>query len=326
MRIFESKGTPNIVRNIINRISTDINKIISNKTNEVISLDINEEVNIGKKKTLTLKCKLRLIINFSDKPGYNGNINFDTCIKSNFENCIINIYSPYENINKLYFYKSLSHELTHLYELYQIKDVFKKSSWKNAIALSNFDKLKLNNHRLVEYFRDIFYASLSHEIRAIVSSIEVLLIGLDTKDEDILRQELSKTTEWSRYKALCDFDPVVYVDDIIKEFNLDFVIRVFNLFNKMIDNKISIKNRDDLDRYFRNWKNYFTDVSEKCGIKIDNKIKEVVNGVSDDTYLLEVNDDKIISYSNYLKESNNRDTKLYELLYPDYRKYFSLFL
>ena len=31
MRIFESKGTPNIVRNIINRISTDINKIIAYK-------------------------------------------------------------------------------------------------------------------------------------------------------------------------------------------------------------------------------------------------------------------------------------------------------
>lgn len=322
MRIDESSGTPNIVRNIINLISPDINKLISKKTNDVINLDIDEEVNIDKKKTVKLKCKLKLIVNFSDNFGYNGNINFETCIKSNFQNCIINIYSPNKNIDKLNIYKSLSHELTHLYELYQVRDVFNKSSWKNSISLVNFDGLNLNKFKLIEYFRDIFYASLSHEMRSITSSIEVFLIGLDTKDEKKLREELSKTTEWSKYKALCDFNPELYTNDIVGKYGLYFTIRSFRLFNKMINNDISLKSRDDLDRYFKNWKKYFTDISKKCGVKIDRKIKEIIDKDVSNHYMLEINDDKIISYSNYLKEPDNRDSKLYELLYPDYKKYF----
>ena len=42
----------------------------------------------------------------------------------------------------------------------------------------------------IEYFRDIYYISLPHEVRATISSIEIFLISLFTNDISILRSKL----------------------------------------------------------------------------------------------------------------------------------------
>jgi hypothetical protein len=66
----------------------------------------------------------------------------------------------------------------------------------------------------IEYFRDIFYISLPHEVRATISSIEIFLISLFTKD-----------IEWLDKKN--NFDP--------DKSNLEFIRLQWNVLN--IDNK-----------------------------------------------------------------------------------------
>jgi len=320
--INESKGTPNIVREIINDNHVNINRIIYGFKNDTLNLEINKSIKI-EEKVVNLKCKLKICFQFTNSNNYNGDINFEDCINSNFEDCKINIYIPKDNINKLRVYKSISHELTHLYELYQIRDTFDKSSWVKSKSLNTFDGLKLD-YSLIRYFRDIFYASLQHEIRANLSSIEVFLIGLNSKDESYIRNELYKTSEWSRYKAISDFNPDIYVDDLLNTYGLSFVIRIFNLFNKLVKIEKNITNKSDLLKYFKSWKKYLTKISKNYISKIDDKIKDILE-VDDNSnkYTLEKYEDVILSYSDYLNDASyKRHIIIDELLKIDYLSYF----
>jgi hypothetical protein len=320
--INESMGTPDIIREIINENSKSINLIILNGVNKSLNLEINKSSNQRKGKVL-LNCILNINFYFTDSKNYNGDIKFYKCIESDFKDCEINIYLPNKNIEKISVYKSLIHELTHLYELYQIKDFFKKSSWMKTMNLYEFDKLDINSG-LVRYFRDIFYASLPHEIRANLSSLEVFLIGLRSKDEKYLKDELENTTEWSRYKAISEFNPENYLIDLLNRYGLDFTINSFNSFNKVLEirtNKIS--NKEQLIKYFKKWKRYFSDISKDYKLKIENKIKKVIE-VDESNYGTEIYEDKILKYSDYLKDSikYSRDCKLNDILSINYQKYF----
>jgi hypothetical protein len=321
-KIYESKGTPDIIREILNENSSKIKEILVNKNTTVLSLLVNKSQNINKK-LIHLKCNLNIWFNFIDLDSYNGNIKFEDCIKSNFEDCEINIFIPKSNIDKLRVYKSLSHELTHLYELYQIKDVFDKSSWVKSKKLNIFDNLKLNDG-LIRYFRDIFYSSLPHEIRANLSSLEVYLIGLNSKDQSYIRNELGKTSEWSRYKAISDFNTDRYIDDLISRYNESFTIRIFNIFNEILGIEYQIKNINDLKIYFNKWKKYFTKISNEYKRKIDSKIKEILESEYKlDKYIIEEYEDKILLYSDYLNDiSYERDVKIDEILKIDYLSFF----
>lgn len=288
----------------------------------ILNLIIIKSVFLGKK-SVSLKCNLSIFFHFTSED-YSGNIKFEKCIDSNFKDCEINLYLPKKEVSKLRVYKSLSHELTHLYELYQVKDVFDKSSWIKSSKLNIFDKLEYDG--LMKYFRDVFYASLPHEIRANLSSLEVFLIGLRSKDEVYLRSELDKTSEWSRYKAISEFNIDIYLSDLINEYGLSFTIRVFNLFNKILEIKSNeIKSEMDLIKYFKNWKKYFSDISKDYKYKIDKKIKEIIEKNNDisDRYVLEKYEDTILTYSDYLNNiSYSRDIKLDDLLKIDYLSYF----
>lgn len=316
--INESKGTPDIIREIINENSKYINLIILNGIDKSLNLEINKRFN---KKSLN--CILHINFFFKDVKNYNGNIKFYKCIESDFKDCEINIYIPKNDIKKLNVYKSLLHELTHLYELYQIKDIFDKTSWRKSMNLNIYDD-EIKSSGLIRYFRDIFYASLPHEIRSNLSSLGIFLIGLRSKDEKYLRDELKKTTEWSRYKAISEFNPKNYLIDLLNRYDLDFIINSFNIFNKVLEISANpIVNKEQLLRYFNNWKRYFSDISKKYKSKIDSKIKDVIKN-DENEYGIEIYEDKVLKYSDYLKDdiSNSREVKLDELLKIDYLKYF----
>ena len=179
---------------------------------------------------------------------------------------------------------------------------------------------------LIRYFRDVFYSSLPHEIRANLSSLEVFLVGLYSKEEQYLRTELEKTNEWSRYKSLLDFNPNIYLTDLIDRYDINFTIRIFNLFNKILQiNTSEIKNEADLIKYFKNWKKYFIDVSKKYKQKINKKLKEVIEDDKiGDKYVIEKHEDSILSYSEYLNDiSYLRNAKIEDLLGIDYETYFN---
>ena len=134
---------------------------------------------------------------------------------------------------------------------------------------------------------------------------------------------LEKTSEWSRYRSISEFNPEQYLFDLLNNYDLDFILNSFNLFNKVLEIKYKpIQNKENLIKYFNNWKRYFIDISNKYEFKINKKIKEVIES-EDDEYGTEIYEDKILKYSDYLNDTqHNRDLKISKLLNINYKDYF----
>lgn len=319
MNINESMGTPSLIREIFNEIKIDLDRILNSNTSDSILISVNKSLLI-KDKQVSLKSKLKITISFNQKsPQYNGNINFLSCIKSEFEECIIYLSIP-EYPDKKRTYKSLMHELTHLYELYQVKDIFYSTTWQKSIFLSEFDKTEIKKY--IEYFRDIYYISLPHEIRATISSIEIFLISLFTKDINILKSELGKTTEWNRYESIRDFDPNKISISLINDYKYNNVIRMLNIFNKINKINFILKNESDIFKYFQGWKKYLNKVSKNMLHKIERKLKEIANKSNDDSEIYETHHDRnIVSYDDYQRKLR-RQRNLDDILSLDINEFF----
>lgn len=311
MQVNESRGTPSIVKEIFNDIKSDLDNILESNISNSIFIDIDKNLLVNNKQ-VSLKSNLKIIFNFNENTKqYNGNINFLTCIKSNFKDSIISLSIP-KYPDKKRVYKSLIHELTHLYELYQIKDIFYSTSWQKSISLSQFDRTEIKPY--IEYFRDIFYISLPHEVRATISSIEIFLISLFTKDKDVLENQLKKTTEWNRYESIRDFNPDELSKSLIDDYGSTNVIRMLNIFNNINNIDFKLKKESDVSKYFKGWKKYLNRVSEKMYSKIEKKIIEISNKEPYDGEIYETHEDRnILRYEDY-KKKNRRESNLLDIL------------
>lgn len=316
MNINESTGTPHIIREIISENLLDITNIIDSKKDNVLKLDINKSILI-RNSIHTLMCKVRINFHFRNVDNYNGDVNFDECISSDFNDCRINIYLPmWANLNL--FLKSLSHELTHIYELYQIRDIYDDTRWKQSKNLKKFDDLYEGFDKII-YFRNLFYTSLPHEIRSKVSSIGIYLGTLSTNNKDEIVNRLEELTEWNHYISLKNFNPVIYLEDLLNEFSEDILVTTFNYFNKLMDIDTRISNKGDILMYFKKTKKYFDVVCDRYGEKIFKIVNKLSNNV-DSSEVLEKWTDSIISYGYFsIRRNNIIEDILYDI---DYREFY----
>ncbi len=316
MNINESLGTPDIIREIISENLLDITNIIDSKKDSVLKLDINKSIMI-RNSIRKLICRVHINFNFRNVDNYNGDVNFDECISSDFNDCRINIYLPMDaNLNLCL--KSLSHELTHIYELYQIKDIYDDTRWRQSKNLKKFDDLYEGFDKII-YFRNLFYTSLPHEIRSKVSSIGIYLGTLSTNNKDEIVNRLEELTEWNHYLSLKNFNPVKYLEDLLNEFSEDVLVTTFNYFNKLmyIDRRIS--NKEDILMYFKKTKKYFDIVFDRYGKKIFKIVNKLSNSV-DNSEVLEKWSDSIISYGDFsIRRNNIIEDILYDI---DYKKFY----
>ena len=297
--INESSGTPNIINDIIIGNINEINISILSKKDLILVID-----------EYDLKCEV--VIKFNIGSNYSGTLNFLECIKSNFKKCEINLYYP-KNESKLII-KSMCHELTHLFELYQIKDSYEYGKWKRSEGLHNTRNQDVNLQ--MKYFRDIFYLSLPHEINARVSSLYLYL----SSDKSNIEDRLKKTIEYLNYKNLIDFDNDSLYKDLIKKFidDKELLYFMFNHFNKNMGIKTLINSDIDLFNYLKNSKRYFTDVAKKY----KKRIYRVVNRILNEDNRYTTKGPIIVDYKDYIKE-NYRERNLDILLNTiDYLSYF----
>jgi hypothetical protein len=203
--ILESRGTPDILKEIISENIDTIKEIISKSVNSSINLDINKSIVLSDRK-VSLKCNLVIMFNFDVKYNYTGDINYLSIINSNFKSCIINVFLPILSTigNTL---SALSHELLHLYELYQIRKIFDKTRWKDTTTLIDLGKFDIiMKYGTIKYFKDLFYLSLPHEINARVASLHFYLLSFRINDKVFLLKKLEDTIVWIYLLMLKDFD------------------------------------------------------------------------------------------------------------------------
>ena len=290
--INESRGTPDILINVINNnIKTIIECIINKK--ESYQFNIDDKIYINRK-NINFIVNINILFNYnSDR--YHGNIDFKKCIDSDFNICDIVINIP-KNNNNSKLVKLLSHELTHLYELYQLKEVFNKSSWKRYQSFSIFDRT--NEYKFVSYLRDVFYCSLPQEIRSCISSIRFYLYDY-RNNRKLLLYNLKQTIEWDIAQTLKDFDYKSYYNDVLKQNNIEDIIFGINYFNIKMDIKIYITNKQEFLDYLKKISIYFN----KVGVNFEKKLLQQVGylcNVKEDNkhYDKEVN----LKYLDYIKE------------------------
>jgi hypothetical protein len=313
--ILESKGTPNLVSDIINSNSNDIKDCIKNKYS--LSLKINESTDNYK-----LVADVKIKFDFGDR--YNANMNYKECLDSNFKNCIINIKYPKTYELPLIF-KSISHELTHLYELYQIKDKFDVTRWKWQDALnSTIRQQKLGSD--IIYFRDMLYLSLPQELNARVSSIYIYLSmkSMSNISKDDLIKMLEGTNEWLNYLNLLNFSSNQLTLGLINNFkeNMNFLYFIFNELNKSLNIDYRIESIEDIKSYLSKVNKMFKNSANKY----KNKLMRVVDRVYEEMnkkleYL--THDPGNVDYEEYIKEDKQkmRSKKLETLLeYSDFIK------
>jgi hypothetical protein len=313
--ILESKGTPNLVSDIINSNSNDIKDCIKNKYS--LSLKINESTDNYK-----LVADVKIKFDFGDR--YNANMNYKECLDSNFKNCIINIKYPKTYELPLIF-KSISHELTHLYELYQIKDKFDITRWKWQDALnSTIRQQKLGSD--IIYFRDMLYLSLPQELNARVSSIYIYLSmkSMSNISKDDLIKMLEGTNEWLNYLNLLNFSSNQLTLGLINNFkeNMNFLYFIFNELNKSLNIDYRIESIEDIKSYLSKVNKMFKNSANKY----KNKLMRVVDRVYEEmNKKLEyfTHDPGNVDYEEYIKEDKQkmRSKKLETLLeYSDFIK------
>jgi hypothetical protein len=313
--ILESKGTPNLVSDIINSNSNDIKDCIKNKYS--LSLKINESTDNYK-----LVADVKIKFDFGDR--YNANMNYKECLDSNFKNCIINIKYPKTYELPLIF-KSISHELTHLYELYQIKDKFDITRWKWQDALnSTIRQQKLGSD--IIYFRDMLYLSLPQELNDRVSSIYIYLSmkSMSNISKDDLIKMLEGTNEWLNYLNLLNFSSNQLTLGLINNFkeNMNFLYFIFNELNKSLNIDYRIESIEDIKSYLSKINKMFKNSANKY----KNKLMRVVDRVYEEmNKKLEyfTHDPGNVDYEEYIKEDKQkmRSKKLETLLeYSDFIK------
>ena len=273
--ILEKRGTPDILKEIIKENYYNIQAILNSNNNGNLKLDIDKSAQL-ETKIVYLKCNLT--INFELKIGnnYTGNINYLSIIENNFNSCIIDVFLPINPTLKQTL-SALSHELLHLYELYQIKDIFEKTRWNDTTIISDIEKMNIMSYSTIRYFKDLFYLSLPYEIRARITSLHFHLLSLRSNNEDILLKELKDTKEWKYFKMLENFDIDKYYNLLLKEMDIDSAINIFNFFNEKLKINFKIDTKDDLLNYFNSSKKYFNKIANYYKKKINKIIKDLTN-------------------------------------------------
>jgi hypothetical protein len=290
--LLESKGTPNVILDIINRYETELLNSFQNLN--PITILINES-----------NLRSTLLINFKKGKNFSANLNFRECIDSDFKKCEINLYFPKIDINLIF--KSLIHELTHLYELFQIKDFYSETKWKRSEVL--VDTKFQNINPSLHYFRDIFYLSLPHEVNAIVSSLYKYLFDTKIKDKNELEKILIKTIEWQNMLNLKDFSYEKCYNNLIEKYkiNKQLLYDIFNLFNLKMEIKTKINSDIDLYNYLKNSSKYFKSVSVNYKEKMLKVLYRTIEDRLNENYL--TSPTKIVNYDEYIEEykKQNKD-------------------
>lgn len=288
--IFETKGTPDLITDFIDENIDLLKKHIITKKDLQLNID---------------DSKLKANIKFQFKEGlrYNSNIDFKTFL--NIGSCTITQYYPDNNFKLII--KSIIHELTHLYELFQIKNNYNDTKWKRTEML-NLTEYQ-NSYPKLKYFRDLYYLSLPHEINARVSSLYYYLATME-KNVDI-EEELKNTTEYKNYLNLKEFDFKNLYNDIIEDIENNKIgdneiYAMLNSFNKLMKIKMEINTNKELYIYLKNTKKYFNKIAKNYKQKIYvvlNRAFEERNKIDENIIYCDFS-----SYNDFKNKYNDKNT------------------
>lgn len=186
-------------------------------------------------------------------------------------------------LDHFYLHELIVHELTHLYEYYNIVINQRKFPLYDNIKKSLIRTIKQDEFDIFLYFRNLVYLTLDNELNARVAQSYQSLMFNKITDKEQLFNILKTTHVWKKYKEIDNFNPKKYTSDLIEMLGIDFTKILINKFNQELNlNSINfsfIKNVDseiDIIRYFTGWNKRFKYKLKKHLFKLNRIIDEVI--------------------------------------------------
>ena len=268
--IYESRGIPNLLKDLSSKISNDI---INNENNFSKNYDIAD---------ISFNVSFDVSILNSKRDDIYATSEFGIFAMGKMKLSCINIYMDISNYNKDDLKRVITHELLHIYEIFnRIKGGSKKDlQWRLGKVLMDIR----NNYSsyFIKDFIYLIYLSLDHEINARVAETYSILMELRTTNNNDLNCGLVNTSAWKYSELLKDFDENKYhinyteflkfsteLNTLMKE---KFKNLNFNIYN--IPNSIK-----DCKKIIKGWKSVFYKKGEYFQSKLNKVIEEVNNDV-----------------------------------------------
>ena len=268
--INESKGISNFIKKISNEIISEIYKNYKSFDHKIsvseMKLINNIYINI-----INIKSNYNSKFYVSDNNDILNNlcIEFDIPLKN--------------NLDIHYFHEIIIHEITHLYEFYNIVQNERNFPLYNNIKKSLVKTIRQDNFDIFSYFRNLVYLSLDNELNARVAQTYQLLKSKNINNKEQLLNILKTTHIWKKFKEIENFNPKKYTSDLVEILGLDLTLILINEFNdELRKNSITfsfisnVNDKNDIIKYFNSWNKRFKYKLKKHLLKLDTIIDEVI--------------------------------------------------
>jgi hypothetical protein len=309
--INEGRGIPNIIKNYTDIIFDYIQFDINNNINDDLIIDLENN-------DLYLK---NLFINYKISDRYYGLFNpvytqFENNILTNVE-IVLEIDKNDNNSNKIK--EIITHELTHVYEYYNISKTNNKLNIKvnpKYLAVRKSINNTYYNNNMYNFFKYLIYCSLDTEYNARISQLYQFIKKCNSLDKEAIYNKIMESDTYKTYLLLDDFNSEFFVSELIKKIGLKASIYLINqLNNNFIENnvnklngynfiKIIPENLISFNTYMLKWEKIFKQKNKKHRKKISKIIDEVINDLSNggDKYKENfITEDMFTENNNYLK-------------------------
>lgn len=277
--INENRG----ISNFIKKLSTIISGRIFKEYEKISDIDIPSfdiKIDINQEEISQIK-QINIVVN-----GFKGNYHSKFYpIDSDLINLCLEFDLPIKSkLDHFYLNELVVHEMTHLYEYYNIVINQREFPLYNRIKKSLIRTIKQDEFDVFSYFRNLVYLTLDNELNARVSQTYQSLRYENIIDKEQLFNILKTKPVWKKYKEIDNFNPKKYSSDLIEFIGLDFTKILINSFNNELEkNNINfnfiknVNNEEDIIIYFNNWNKRFKYKLKKHLYKLNRVIDEVIN-------------------------------------------------
>ena len=280
--INENRGISNFIKKLSTIVSGSVFKEYEKLSdNDVQSFNIKLDIDfeeISQIKQLNINIKM-------DRSDYHSKFYIlgDNLLK---DLCLEFDLPQRSKLDHFYLHELIVHELTHLYEYYNIVINQRIFPLYDRIKKTLIRTIKQDEFDVFSYFRNLAYLTLDNELNARVAQTYQLLMFKNIKDKDQLFNMLKTTHIWKKYKEIDNFNPKKYTSDLIEFIGIDFTKILINKFNDELKyNSINFEFIKDVDtegdiiKYFNSWNKRFKYKSKKHLYKLNNVIDEVIKDI-----------------------------------------------
>jgi hypothetical protein len=278
--INESRGVSEFIKKLSTIISGSIFKEYQKITdNSMPDFDLDIDINIEEISKIK---KINIVIK-SLKGNYHSK--FYTAGSDLLDDLVLEFDLPIKSkLDYFYLGELITHELTHLYEYYNIVVNQREFPLYSKIKKTLIRTIKQDEFDVFSYFRNLVYLTIDNELNARVAQTYQLLKYQNIDDKEQLFNILKTKHIWKKYKEIDNFNARKYTNDLIEILGLDFTKILINNFNTELKNNSiqfsfvkTVNTESDVLKYFSDWNKRFKYKLKKHLHKLNKVIDEVID-------------------------------------------------